>query len=186
VAYPQRADNPIHRALQALAELAAEEWDQGNDHFPPTSLQISNIHAGDGTVNIIPGTLEVLFNLRFSTASTEAGLRARVEDILRRHDLRYSLDWHLSGAPFLTPSGVLIEATCRAIADVTGIRTELSTGGGTSDGRFIAPTGAQVVELGPVNATIHKVNECVGVGEIEQISLIYERILERLLGQPPS
>jgi len=182
VAYPQRADNPIHRALQALADLVAEEWDRGNAHFPPTSFQISNIHAGDGTVNIIPGTLEVLFNLRFSTASTAEGIRARVEDILRQHDLRYTLDWQLSGAPFLTPSGELVDAARQAIADVTGIRTELSTSGGTSDGRFIAPTGAQVVELGPVNATIHKVNECVDIEEIDELSLIYERILERLLG----
>jgi succinyl-diaminopimelate desuccinylase len=182
VAYPQRADNPIHRALQALAELVAEEWDQGNDHFPPTSFQISNIHAGDGTVNIIPGTLEVLFNLRFSTDSTADGIRARVEEILHRHALRYSLDWHLSGAPFLTPSGELVEATREAVREVTGIEPALSTGGGTSDGRFIAPTGAQVVELGPVNATIHKVNECAGIDEIDRISSIYERILEKLLG----
>jgi succinyl-diaminopimelate desuccinylase len=182
VAYPQRADNPIHRALQALADLVAEEWDRGNAHFPPTSFQISNIHAGDGTVNIIPGTLEVLFNLRFSTASTAEGIRARVEAILRQHGLQYTLDWHLSGAPFLTPSGDLVDAARQAIADVTGLHTELSTSGGTSDGRFIAPTGAQVVELGPVNATIHKVNECVGVEEIDELSLIYERILERLLG----
>ncbi len=182
VAYPQRADNPIHRALQALADLVAVEWDRGNEHFPPTSFQISNIHAGDGTVNVIPGTLEVLFNLRFSTASTAAGIRAQVEDILRQHALQYSLDWQLSGAPFLTPSGALIDATRQAIEDVTGIRTELSTSGGTSDGRFIAPTGAQVVELGPLNATIHKVNECVGVEEIDELSKIYERILERLLG----
>ncbi|MEZ5540949.1 MAG: succinyl-diaminopimelate desuccinylase [Pseudomonadota bacterium] len=183
VAYPQRADNPIHRALQALAELAAVEWDRGNAHFPPTSFQISNIHAGDGTVNIIPGTLEVLFNLRFSTASTAAGIKSRVEEILERHGLRYTLDWHLSGSPFLTPSGALVDATCRAIADVTGRQTELSTSGGTSDGRFIAPTGAQVVELGPLNATIHKVNECVEIAEIDQISVIYERILELLLGK---
>ncbi|HUT42434.1 MAG TPA: succinyl-diaminopimelate desuccinylase [Gammaproteobacteria bacterium] len=184
VAYPQHADNPIHRALQALADLAAVTWDQGNEFFPPTSFQISNIHAGDGTVNIIPGTLEVLFNLRFSTASTADGIRARVEDILRGHRLQYTLDWHLSGAPFLTPSGKLVDATRQAIEDVTGIKPELSTGGGTSDGRFIAPTGAQVVELGPVNATIHKVNECVGVDEIDRISAIYERILELLLGKP--
>lgn len=182
VAYPQRADNPIHRALQALADLVAVEWDQGNAHFPPTSFQISNIHAGDGTVNIIPGTLEVLFNLRFSTASTADDIRARVEEILRRHGLRFSLDWHLSGAPFLTPSGELVDATRAAVRDVTGSEPELSTGGGTSDGRFIAPTGAQVVELGPLNATIHKVNECVDIGEIDRISAIYERILEKLLG----
>jgi len=181
VAYPQRADNPIHRALQALADLVAVEWDQGNAHFPPTSLQISNIHAGDGTVNIIPGTLEVLFNLRFSTASTAAGIRARVKDIMQQHRLKYTLDWQLSGDPFLTPSGELVEAVRQAVAGITGISTELSTSGGTSDGRFIAPTGAQVVELGPVNATIHKVNECVKLDEIEQLSEIYENILQRLL-----
>ncbi len=181
VAYPQRADNPIHRALQALADLVAVEWDRGNDHFPPTSLQISNIHAGDGTVNIIPGTLEILFNLRYSTASTAAGIRARVEDILQRHGLRYTLDWLLSGEPFLTPAGELVDAVRAAVADVTGIAAALSTGGGTSDGRFIAPTGAQVVELGPVNATIHKVNECVKIDEIDEISVIYEKILQRLL-----
>jgi len=181
VAYPQRADNPIHRALQALADLVAVEWDRGDAHFPPTSFQISNIRAGDGTVNVIPDHLEALFNLRFSTASTVEGLRARVEDTLRQYPLQYTLDWQLSGAPFLTPSGALVEATREAIREVTGITTTLSTSGGTSDGRFIAPTGAQVVELGPSNATIHKVNECVNLEEIDRISAIYERILLRLL-----
>jgi len=181
VAYPQRADNPIHRALQALADLVAVKWDRGNDHFPPTSLQISNIHAGDGTVNIIPDTLVVRFNLRYSTASTAAGIRARVEAILQQHGLRYTLDWQLSGEPFLTPAGELVDAVRLAVEDVTGLATALSTSGGTSDGRFIAPTGAQVVELGPVNASIHKVNECVKVDEIEEISVIYEKILQRLL-----
>jgi len=181
VAYPQRADNPIHRALQALADLVAVGWDRGNDHFPPTSLQISNIHAGDGTVNIIPDTLVVRFNLRYSTASTAAGIRARVEAILQQHGLRYTLDWQLSGEPFLTPAGELVDAVRLAVEDVTGLTAALSTSGGTSDGRFIAPTGAQVVELGPVNASIHKVNECVKVDEIEEISAIYEKILQRLL-----
>jgi succinyl-diaminopimelate desuccinylase len=181
VAYPMLADNPIHRALPALAELAAVAWDAGNEHFPPTSFQISNIHAGDGTVNVIPGSLDVLCNWRFSTASTEEDIRARTRALLERYGLRHELAWHLSGRPFLTPSGRLVDATRAAIAAVTGIDTELSTSGGTSDGRFIAPTGAQVVELGPVNASIHKVNECVDPGELEQLSAIYENILLKLL-----
>jgi succinyl-diaminopimelate desuccinylase len=181
VAYPQLADNPIHRAAPALAELAAEVWDNGNDHFPPTSFQVSNIHAGEGTENVIPGRLDVLCNWRFSTASTEAGLRSRMQAILDRHGLRYELRWKLSGQPFLTPAGALVEAARQAIRTVAGIDTELSTSGGTSDGRFIAPTGAQVVELGPVNASIHKVNECVNITELEQLSGIYENMLERLL-----
>jgi len=181
VAYPLRADNPVHRALPALAELAAEEWDAGNEHFPPTSFQISNIHAGDGTVNVIPGTLEILCNWRFSTESSEDSIRARTTALLDRHGLRYDLHWQLSGAPFLTPAGELVEAARSAIRQVTGIETELSTSGGTSDGRFIAPTGAQVVELGPVNATIHKANECVNIEELEQLSSIYEIMLEKLL-----
>ena len=181
VAYPQLADNPIHRAAPALAELAALDWDSGNAHFPPTSFQISNIHAGDGTVNIIPGSVEVLFNLRFSTESTVESIRTRTHAILDRHGLDYALDWKLSGHPFLTPEGQLVEAARHAIRRVTGIHTELSTSGGTSDGRFIAPTGAQVVELGPVNATIHKVNECIRVSEIDDLSVIYEEILKHLL-----
>lgn len=181
VAYPQLADNPIHRAAPALAELAAEVWDNGNDHFPPTSFQVSNIHAGEGTENVIPGRLDMLCNWRFSTASTEAGLRRRMQAILDRHGLRYELRWKLSGQPFLTPAGALVEAARQAIRTVAGIDTELSTSGGTSDGRFIAPTGAQVVELGPVNASIHKVNECVNITELEQLSGIYENMLERLL-----
>ena len=181
VAYPQLADNPIHRAAPALAELAALDWDSGNAHFPPTSFQISNIHAGDGTVNVIPGSVEVLFNLRFSTESTVESIRTRTHAILDRHGLDYALDWKLSGHPFLTPEGQLVEAARHAIRRVTGIHTELSTSGGTSDGRFIAPTGAQVVELGPVNATIHKVNECIRVSEIDDLSVIYEEILKHLL-----
>jgi succinyl-diaminopimelate desuccinylase len=181
VAYPQLADNPIHRAAPALAELAALEWDQGNDHFPPTTFQISNIHSGDGTVNVIPGTVEILFNLRFSTESTVESIQARTHAILDRHGLDYSLDWKLSGQPFLTPAGELVNAATTAIEKVTGIHTELSTSGGTSDGRFIAPTGAQVVELGPVNATIHQVNECVSISEINDLSVIYEEVLKQLL-----
>ncbi len=181
VAYPQLADNPIHRMLPALAELTAVVWDNGNEHFPPTSFQISNIHAGDGTVNVIPGTLELRCNWRFSTESSADGIRARTREILDRHGLRYDLDWHLSGQPFLTPAGRLVDATRAAVSAVTGIDTELSTTGGTSDGRFIAPAGAQVVELGPVNASIHKVNECVDIGELEQLSVIYENILVNLL-----
>ena len=181
VAYPQLADNPIHRAAPALAELVALDWDSGNAHFPPTSFQISNIHAGDGTVNVIPGSVEVLFNLRFSTESTVESIRTRTHAILDRHGLDYALDWKLSGHPFLTPEGELVEAARKAIRKVTGIHTELSTSGGTSDGRFIAPTGAQVVELGPVNATIHKVNECIRVSEIDDLSVIYEEILKHLL-----
>ena len=181
VAYPQLADNPIHRAAPALAELASLDWDRGNEHFPPTSFQISNIHAGDGTVNVIPGSVEVLFNLRFSTESTVESIHARTHEILDRHGLDYTLDWKLSGHPFITPAGELVEAARAAIRKVTGIHTELSTSGGTSDGRFIAPTGAQVVELGPVNATIHQVNECVRISEIDDLSVIYEEILIHLL-----
>ncbi len=182
VAYPQLADNPIHRAAPVLAELAAMEWDAGNEHFPPTTLQISNVRAGDGTENVIPGTLEALFNLRFSTESGAESIQQRVEDMLQRHGLHYTLKWKLSGQPFLTPAGELVDAARGAIAAVSGIETELSTSGGTSDGRFIAPTGAQVVELGPTNATIHKVNECVKVAELDCLSVIYEEILKRLLG----
>jgi succinyl-diaminopimelate desuccinylase len=182
VAYPQLAENPIHRAAPALTELAAQEWDAGNEHFPPTTFQISNIRAGDGTENVIPGTLEVLFNLRFSTESTAESIQTRVEGILQQHALHYTLKWKLSGQPFLTPAGALVDAARSAIATVTGMETELSTSGGTSDGRFIAPTGAQVVELGPSNATIHKVNECVKVAELDDLSVIYEEILKRLLG----
>jgi succinyl-diaminopimelate desuccinylase len=181
VAYPQLADNPVHRAAAALAELCAERWDQGNDHFPPTSFQISNINAGTGADNVIPGELRVLFNLRFSTELTPDHIRRRIEDLLDRHGLEYDIDWRLSGMPFLTPAGELVAAAGDAIEAVMGAPTTLSTAGGTSDGRFIAPTGAQVLELGPVNATIHKVDECVGVDELDQLSAIYEGILMRLL-----
>jgi succinyl-diaminopimelate desuccinylase len=181
VAYPQLADNPIHKAAPALAELSSVEWDQGNEFFPPTTLQISNIRAGSGTENVIPGVLDILFNLRFSTESTAESIKSRVEDILTRHGLDYTLTWKLSGKPFLTAAGDLVDAARTAIQAVAGIDTELSTSGGTSDGRFIAPTGAQVLELGPVNATIHQINECVNVAELDTLSAIYEEILKQLL-----
>jgi len=181
VAYPHLADNPVHRAAPALAELVAQEWDAGNAHFPPTTFQISNINAGTGAENVIPGELRILFNLRFSTESTPEGIRSRVHAILDRHGLDYRIDWKLSGQPFITPAGELVEAARTAIREVAGLETELSTSGGTSDGRFIAPTGAQVVELGPLNATIHKTNECVNQAELDKLSSIYERILELLL-----
>lgn len=181
VAYPERARNPIHLAAPALAELTAQTWDNGNAFFPATSLQISNINAGTGASNVIPGELTALFNFRFSTELTEAELRRRTEDILDRHGLDYSIDWALSGAPFLTASGELVEAAEDTIRAVANIETELSTAGGTSDGRFIAPTGAQVVELGPVNATIHKVDEHVVAADLDTLSVLYEGILQRLL-----
>jgi len=181
VAYPQLADNPIHRAAAALAELVAVEWDAGNAHFPPTTFQVSNINAGTGAENVIPGELHILFNLRFSTESSPESIQSRVLAILDRHGLEYRIDWKISGLPFITPAGELVDAVRRAIHTVTGRETELSTSGGTSDGRFIAPTGAQVVELGPLNATIHKTNECVNLAELDTLSSIYERILELLL-----
>jgi len=181
IAYPHLADNPIHRALPALHALASETWDQGNEFFPPTSLQISNINGGTGATNVIPGTVEVQFNFRFSTEVTEQQLRQRTQDILQAGQLEYELQWHLSGQPFLTPSGALVEAAVDAIRDVTGLQTQLSTAGGTSDGRFIAPTGAQVVEIGPINATIHKLDEEVLVADLPRLAAIYKGILERLL-----
>ncbi len=181
VAYPQLADNPIHRVAPALAELVSIEWDQGNEFFPPTSFQLSNINAGTGATNVIPGTVEILFNFRFSTEQTDTGLRQQVEDLLNRHGFHYELEWTLSGQPFLTARGDLVTASVAAIQTVNGINTELSTSGGTSDGRFIAPTGAQVMELGPVNKTIHKVNECVAVKDLEVLTVIYQKILEHLL-----
>jgi len=181
VAYPHLAENPIHRLAPALAELAAQEWDQGNEFFPPTTFQVSNLNAGTGANNVIPGEAVALFNFRFSTETTEAELKQRVHDILDRHGLRYDLEWTLSGHPFLTPEGELVEAAVAAIREQTGTATELSTAGGTSDGRFIAPTGAQVLELGPLNATIHQRNEHVRVEDLDTLSAIYEGILERLL-----
>ena len=181
VAYPEKARNPIHTASPALAELAAQTWDNGNAFFPATSFQISNIHSGSGATNVIPGELEVLFNFRFSTESTEQQLRERTEAILRKHNLDYAIEWSLSGAPFLTAKGDLVDATQNAIRTVVGIDTELNTGGGTSDGRFIAPTGAQVVELGPVNATIHKIDEHVVAEDLDKLSTMYEKIMQQLL-----
>ena len=181
VAYPQLADNPVHRAAPALAELAAGVWDQGDEFFPPTTFQISNIHAGAGTTNVIPGTLDVLFNFRFAPVSDADSLKARVHAVLDRHGLQYDLAWNLSASPFLTGRGPLTAAAEEAILAATGVRTELSTTGGTSDGRFIATICPQVVELGPVNATIHKANECVAVADLEPLSRIYEGILSRLL-----
>ena len=181
VAYPQRACNPLHAFAPALAELVAREWDRGNAFFPPTSFQIANLHMGTGAENVIPGRLQAQFNLRFSTELEPATIQRQVRDILDRGGLNYALDWRLSGQPFLTEGGALIEATCAAIAEITGERGQLSTSGGTSDGRFIAPTGAQVVEFGPINARIHQINECVGCDELEQLSRVYQRILELLL-----
>ncbi|MDH5445877.1 MAG: succinyl-diaminopimelate desuccinylase [Gammaproteobacteria bacterium] len=181
VAYPHLADNPVHRFAPAMAELTSEVWDEGNEFFPATTFQISNINAGTGATNVIPGDLEIIFNFRFSTEVTDEQLRQRTEAILNKHDLKYSIDWALSGQPFLTPKGELVDAMKTAIKMVCGYETELSTSGGTSDGRFIAPTGSQVVELGPLNATIHKLDECVSIEELDQLSAIYEEIVNNLL-----
>jgi succinyl-diaminopimelate desuccinylase len=183
VAYPEKALNPIHALAPALAELTAERWDEGNADFPPTSMQVSNINAGTGANNVIPGTLAALFNFRYSTASRADDLRARSEAILRRHGVDFHIDWHLSGEPFLTPPGGQLRETVVAVCrELCGIDPEQSTGGGTSDGRFIAPLGAEVVELGPVNATIHQVDECVDVAELDQLPALYRTVCERLLG----
>ncbi|HLA74686.1 MAG TPA: succinyl-diaminopimelate desuccinylase [Gammaproteobacteria bacterium] len=181
VAYPHLAANPIHLLAPALAELCAQTWDQGNEFFPPTTFQISNMHAGTGADNVIPGDLEIVFNFRHSTEVTPDQLKARVETLLKKHHLKYDLDWRLSGHPFLTPKGALVDAARAAIKEVAGIEADLSTSGGTSDGRFIAPTGAQVLELGVVNASIHKLNECVKVSELDSLSSFYQLILEKLL-----
>jgi len=181
IAYPQLADNPIHRLAPALNDLVNEQWDNGNDFFPPTSFQISNINAGTGANNVIPGRVEVLFNLRFSTETTEDQIRYRIEHILDSHGLKYELIWALSGNPFLTPAGELIDAAKAAIKQVRNFDTELSTSGGTSDGRFIAPTGAQVLELGPVNASIHKIDENIDIDELDALTDIYHEILMQLL-----
>lgn len=181
VAYPHLAENPFHKAAPALAALAQMHWDDGNSSFPPTSFQISNLQAGTGAGNVIPGELHVQFNFRYSTESTAEGLKQRVTDLLEQHDLDYSLQWKLNGEPFLTDSGQLVEATVHAIAEHTGRLPELSTAGGTSDGRFIAPTGAEVIELGPVNASIHQVNERVREDDLITLTRVYEKILENLL-----
>jgi succinyl-diaminopimelate desuccinylase len=186
VAYPEKADNPIHRLAPALAELAATRWDEGNEAFPPTSFQVSNLNAGTGADNVIPGELRAVFNFRFGTASTAQGLRERVEAILRKHGVDFSIDWWLSGEPFLTQDGPLRRATLAAIREHCGTEPEQSTGGGTSDGRFIAPLGAEVVELGVCNATIHKVDECVALDELEQLPGLYRSTLHHLLADPTS
>lgn len=181
IAYPQLADNPIHHAMPALDALAKEAWDNGNDFFDPTSLQISTIRAGQGVTNVIPGSLEVLFNLRFSTELTAEAIKSRCEEILKAHGLSYDIEWSLSGEPFLTEPGALLDAVTQSIEVVAGCRPQVSTGGGTSDGRFIAPSGAQVVEVGHVNATIHQCNERVKLADIPKLTEIYKGILERLL-----
>jgi succinyl-diaminopimelate desuccinylase len=181
VAYPHLAKNPVHNGIPALSELAASHWDNGNAFFPPTSFQISNINSGTGAGNVIPGDMTVMFNFRFSTEVTDQELIQRVTSILDKHELDYDLKWTFNGQPFLTDAGELVEATVAAIKEVTSQETELSTAGGTSDGRFIAPTGAQVIELGPVNATIHKINECVRMPDLEQLSDVYYHIMKRLL-----
>jgi len=181
IAYPHLAKNPIHLAAPAIAELAQTVWDAGNEFFPPTTWQISNIHGGTGATNVIPGHVDLLFNFRFATASTPEGLQARVHDILDRHGLQYELKWTLGAKPFLTGRGALVDSALAAIREETGIAAELSTTGGTSDGRFIAEICPQVVEIGPVNATIHKIDECVEAAALRRLSAIYRRILEKLL-----
>ena len=181
VAYPHLAVNPVHAVTPALAEPASVQWDQGNEHFPPTSFQISNINAGTGATNVIPGECRILFNFRFSTEQTPDSLQQKVNEILDQHGLDYTADWSLSGMPFLTPAGELVTACQQAILQITGNEGQLSTSGGTSDGRFIAPTGAQVVELGPLNKTIHQINECVLASDLDVLSNIYRSVLTRLL-----
>ncbi|MBY6198844.1 succinyl-diaminopimelate desuccinylase [Vibrio hangzhouensis] len=183
VAYPHLANNPVHQALPALAELAATKWDEGNDYFPPTSFQIPNLHAGTGASNVIPGEFNVQFNFRFSTELTDEDIKQRVHSTLDLHGLDYDLKWTLSGHPFLTDKGALLDAVVDAVEEVNHKKPELLTTGGTSDGRFIARMGTQVVELGPVNATIHKVNECVNIADLEKLTDMYEKTLVNLLGK---
>ena len=184
VAYPEQVDNPIHAAFEALALLTAERWDEGNDYYPPTSLQFSNARAGTGATNVVPGSAEFLFNFRYSTEQTAESLKQRVHALLDSAGLRYRLDWSLSGEPFLTPAGTLTGAVERSIAAITGEPTTLSTAGGTSDGRFIARLGTQIVELGPVNATIHQLNERVAVSDLEPLAQLYEQIARELVPVP--
>ena len=181
IAYPHLGRNPIHEAAPALAELGDTEWDQGNEYFPPTTWQISNIHGGTGATNVVPGSVEIKFNFRFSTASTPESLQQRLSAILDKHELEYEIDWTLGARPFLTGRGPLAEAASNAIREICGIETELSTTGGTSDGRFIADICAQLLEIGPVNATSHKIDECVDIAALPKLSAIYTRILEQLL-----
>jgi len=180
IAYPHLAENPIHLFSGALQDLCDEEWDNGNDHFPPTSFQISNINGGTGASNVIPGDLNVQFNLRFSTELTDTVIKQRLEKILDNRQLKYTLNWTLSGQPFLTPDGELVDATKQAIKSICDIDTELSTAGGTSDGRFIAPTGAQVIELGPINESIHKIDENINVIDLDKLKEVYLEILNNL------
>jgi succinyl-diaminopimelate desuccinylase len=181
IAYPQLAENPVHAFAPALAELASREWDQGNEHFQPTSFQVSNLTAGTGAPNVIPGELKARFNLRYSPVQTLDQLKATVEEILRRHGVRFTLEWYLSGEPFYTAAGALSDAASAAVRAITGTQPSFSTGGGTSDGRFIAPLGAQVVEIGVVNASIHKINESVRVEDIDSLHAIYLSLLRNLL-----
>jgi succinyl-diaminopimelate desuccinylase len=181
VAYPEKVKNPIHLSAAALAELAATRWDEGNEYFPPTGFQISNIHAGTGATNVVPGTLEVQFNFRFSTASTTEELQSRVHALLDRHSLEYEIHWMIGGQPFLTPRGQLVEVLAKAIRSVTGVDSTLSTSGGTSDGRFIADICPEVVELGPINASIHKIDEHVAVADLEPLAAIYRATIQELL-----
>lgn len=181
IAYPHLVRNPIHLAAPLLTELTAIEWDRGNEFFPPTSFQISNIHAGTGAENVVPGQLEITFNFRYSTAVTDNELKSRVEALLKGHGMEYQLTWSLSGRPFLTPPGTLVQAVRQAIKTELGLEAALSTSGGTSDGRFIAPTGAQVVELGPLNATIHQIDECVAVADLGRLARVYGLALTYLL-----
>jgi succinyl-diaminopimelate desuccinylase len=183
VAYPHLADNPVHAVAPALAELASRVWDKGNEFFQPTTFQISNISAGTGAPNVVPGELKARFNIRFSTEQTVEKLQQTITEILNRHKVNYTLEWFVSGLPFFTPPGKLSEAVQRAVKEKTSRSPDLSTTGGTSDGRFIAPTGAQVVELGVINATIHKVNECVRTQDVDTLSAMYERVMELLLAQ---
>jgi len=183
VAYPHLADNPIHRAAPAITELSNEVWDHGNDFFPATSFQISNLNSGTGANNVIPADINIVFNFRFSTEVTAEQLKSRTHAILDKHNLKYTLDWSLSGQPFLTAEGELVAAAQEAIRETVNIETELSTSGGTSDGRFIAPTGAQVLELGVLNATIHQINEHVDVASLEPLTDIYQSILTKLLAK---
>ena len=181
IAYPHLAENPIHLLAPVLSTLCQMEWDQGNEDFPPTSFQVSNLNSGTGVTNVIPGNADLIFNFRYSTESTHEQLQHQVESVLDDAGLDYDLVWSLSGKPFRTASGPLVDSAKSAIHAVTGYETALSTSGGTSDGRFIAPTGAQVVELGPINATIHQIDECVSVEGLDTLSIIYENLLENLL-----
>jgi len=181
IAYPHLADNPVHSFAPALAELAEREWDQGNEHFQPTTFQVSNLNAGTGAPNVIPGELKARFNLRYSPVQTLDQLKHTVEEVLQRHRVKYSIEWYVSGEPFYTAPGPFSEAVCAAVRSLTGREPKLSTGGGTSDGRFLAPMGAQVVELGVVNASIHKVNECVRVEDVDTLHRLYLQMLRNLL-----